>query len=222
MVGFPPQKQLRLQVVHLDGDSQYYPGFRVNGRPLARADLVTSGAYLRSAWGITNLVCEWLQTLARVPGHVRDAGRSRDVGPPASATKLSRRAALSACLLQPQVKLQRVIGAACAAGSAPEPLLVPLLAATGEARQLGERVAAHSVQAPAIIHAPLRNVQFRVGGEGKVCLALVEPPGSSWTEQRGLRGVVCNSGVPHEIPGDWDRASDDMPSPSYHGSDIAI
>lgn len=125
MVGFPPQKQLRLQVVHLDGDSQYYPGFRVNGRPLARADLVTSGAYLRSAWGITNLVCEWLQTLARVPGHVRDAGRSRDVGPPASATKLSRRAALSACLLQPQVKLQRVIGAACAAGSAPEPLLVP-------------------------------------------------------------------------------------------------
>lgn len=60
------------------------------------------------------------------------------MGPPASATKLSRRAALSAALLQPQVKLQRAIGTACAAGSTPEPRPCTLLAAIGEAaRQLG-------------------------------------------------------------------------------------
>lgn len=53
---FPSAEVVRLQMVHLDGDSQYYPGFRVNGRPLAGADLATSGAYLRSALGITNLV----------------------------------------------------------------------------------------------------------------------------------------------------------------------
>jgi hypothetical protein len=65
---------------------------------------------------------------------------------PASATKLSCRAApLAACLLHPHVKLQRAIGAACAAGSAPEPLPCTLLAAIGEARHLGERVVAHSV-----------------------------------------------------------------------------
>lgn len=163
------------------------------------------------------------------------------MGPPASATKLSRRAALSAALLQPQVKLQRAIGTACAAGSTPEPRPCTLLAAIGEAaRQLGERVAAHSVQAPAIIHARLRNFQFRVGGEGKVCLALVESPGGG-ESHAGFRGASAGTTQEREtwellsatpefhtgsqetdgIPGDWDRASDDMPSPSYHCSDIA-
>jgi hypothetical protein len=64
----------------------------------------------------------------------------------ASATKLSCRAApLTACLLHPHVKLQRAIGAACAAGSAPEPYLVPCWRQLARPDSWGERVVAHSV-----------------------------------------------------------------------------
>lgn len=170
-----------------------------------------SGAYLRSAWGNAEPLCvdgckRWVEFPA-TPEMMAGVGmwdrrrlpRSFLVGPPS---------VLPCC--SPKLSCKGRSGRHVQPGALLSHDLVPCW------RQLarrpdnwGERVAAHSVQAPAIIHARLRNFQFRVGGEGKVCLALVEAPGGG-ESHAGFRGASAGTTQERET---WELLS---ATPEFH------